>query len=133
MPKIKLAQEHLDAANNVYNEGWYTLKVDELTEKKDREGADLYVFTCIITSADDEESKKFINRKTFINVSEKGFGFAIPFFRACGAMIPEKIGEEGLDLEMKAFVGKSCKAHNLPKKDKNGTLRNNWDSFVRVA
>jgi len=132
MPKIKLSQDHVDASNNVYDEGWCVLEVEELTEKKDRDGADLFVYSCKITEAIDEQMKRFIGRKAFINVSEKAFGFAIPFFRACGAVIPEKISEEGIDLEMKFCLKKKVRAHNAPKKDKNGVLRNNWDQFLRV-
>lgn len=135
MPKIKLTQDHLDATANTFDEGWFTLEAKELVEKKDGEGADLFVYTCKVTAADTEENQKWVGKTTFINVSEKGYGFAIPMFRAAGANIPDKIPEGGLDIEMAFMVGKKFKGHNSPKPDKKNKnkIYNNWDSFARIA
>jgi hypothetical protein len=138
MPKIKLTQEHVEQSTNVYDEGWYTILFDDLTEKKDSDGADLYVYTGKITAADNEASKGFVGKKVFINVSEKGFGFAIPLWRAAGASVPDKIPESGLELELGFMKGRSVKAHNAPgiiktKKNPAGKMGNNWDMFAPVA
>jgi hypothetical protein len=127
---LKITQEHLDQATQVYDHGWYTIHVDELKVKEDKKGADLYVYTCTIIDADDEENKRFAKRKTFIQVSESGISFGIPFFRACGANIPEKIGPEGVSLNPEACVGKILKAQNNPGLDKNKVMRNNWAAFL---
>lgn len=133
MPRIKLTQEHVDAQTTIYDHGWYTLACKELLEKKDKEGADLYLYSFEIIGADDSDNARFVGKKAFINVSEKGFGFAIPLFRAAGANIPDKIGPEGLDVEMSFLVGKKIRVQNNPAKDRNGILRNNWNTYDKLT
>ena len=133
MPRIKLTQDHIDAQTVIYDHGWYTLECKELTENKDKEGADLYLYTFEIVGSDDSDNARFVGKKAFINVSEKGFVFAIPLFRAAGANIPDKIGSEGLDVEMNFLVGKKIRVQNNPAKDKNGILRNNWNTYDKVS
>jgi hypothetical protein len=131
VPKIKLTQEHLDQAATIYEHGWYTLRVDDLVETTDSKKADLYRYVCKIIDSDDEDNKRYVGKKAFIQVSENGLGFAIPFFRACGAEIPEKIEGE-LPIELKFCVGKTFKAQNNPGLDKNKVMRNNWNVFARM-
>ena len=109
------------------------MECEELTEKSDKNGADLYLYSFKIVGADDEDNARFVGKKAFVNVSEKGFGFAIPMFRAAGANIPDKIGADGLDVEMNFMVGKKLRAQNNPGKDKNGVLRNNWNTWDKLA
>ena len=130
--KFKLNQDHLDSLSNILDAGWYTLKVDSLTEKQDKDGADLDVFTLKVIASDDEENKKWIGRKAFFSISEKGPQFGVPFLRACGAPIPDKMGAEGLDINTKFCEGKVIKGQNQPGPDKNKVMRNNWVTFLPV-
>jgi hypothetical protein len=131
---LKLTQEHLDQTSNILDHGWYKLYVEDMKiaeAKTDK--STLYVFTMKVLDADDEPNKRLIGKKTFFQISEKGIGFGIPFLRACGANIPDKIapGAE-ITLNPEACVGKTIKGQNNPGLDKNKVMRNNWAVFTTV-
>lgn len=132
MPLIKITQDDVDKTINVFDAGYFTLKCEkfEIAEAKTDKSAN-YVFTHKVTAVDDEDNKKFIGRTVILRFNEKAMGFSVPYFRACGADIPEKLNAD-VQLNPDACVGKSIKAKNSPAQDKNRNMQNNWGAFVKV-